>query len=410
MSEQRRPAIEGGIPIRSAMLPYGRHSITDEDVRRVESVLRGDWLTTGPTIHEFERALRRMIGATDVVAVNSGTAALHAACAALDLAPGDEVILPSLTFVASANAILYVGATPVFAEVSPDTLTLNADDVERRLSARTRAIMVVHYAGLPADLSRFHALARDRGLRIIEDAAHALGAERRGSQVGRSSDFATFSFHPVKHVTTAEGGAVATNSTDQGARMRRFRNHGLSADVQTRERAKTWLTEMVALGFNYRLSDLSAALGLSQLERLADNLKRRRELARKYRAAFADLDTMASQEVDVPDGHAWHIYAVRIDPKRLRVDRDAIMRALRAEGIGVNLHFPPVHLHPFYRERFGFGPGCLPVTEDVCARLITLPLFPSMSDQDQMDVITAVRRVLGWYRARGTRVPSHKLD
>jgi len=394
-----RPAIEGGQPIREQPLPYGRHRISDDDVHAVEQVLRSDWLTTGPTIEAFEGTLRAVTGAAGVVAVSSGTAALHAACATLGLAPGDEVIVPSLTFVASANAILYVGGRPVFAEVRPDTFTIDPDDVERRLTSRTRAIMTVHYAGLATDLGRLRALTASRGLVLVEDAAHALGASTEEGPVGARSDLATFSFHPVKHVTTGEGGAIATTSAERAAAMRRFRNHGLSSDVREREGQGDWAYDLVDFGFNYRLSDIGAALGRSQLGSLPQSLARRRALARAYRSAFADVPELELQSVQHVDAHAWHLFVVAIKSERLRVGRDQLVRALRAEGIVANVHYAPAHLMRYYREHLGTAAGMLPVTEDVASRLITLPLFPAMSDHDLADVVTALRRCVDWYRA-----------
>jgi perosamine synthetase len=367
-------------------------------VEAVTAVLRSDWLTTGPAVDRFEATLRDVVGAREVVAVNSGTAALHAACATLDLRPGDEVILPSLTFAASANAVAYVGATPVFAEVDRRTFLLDPSDVERRISDRTRAIMVVHYAGLAADLDRFASLARRHGAVLVEDAAHALGAKHRSAAVGANAELAAFSFHPVKHVTTGEGGAIATRSRERAARMRRFRNHGLSADARTREARGTWQYDLVELGFNYRLSDIGAALGTSQAARLDGILGRRRELARRYRALLRDVPELLPQQVDDMDGHAWHLFPVLVGDG-LRIGRDEFVRALRAERIHANVHYAPVHLFSVYQERFGCRAGSLPVTEDVCARIMTLPLFPAMSDEDLLSVVEAVRRIAAFYRA-----------
>lgn len=380
------------------MLPYGRHLVDDNDVAAVTTVLRGSWLTTGPTVDDLEAEIARRLAGAHVVAVSSGTAALHAACSTLDLAPGDEVIMPALTFVATANAVLYCGGRPVFAEISDRTFVLDATDIEHRITARTRAIAVVHYAGLATDLKPFEALAQRHGLVIVEDAAHALGAVRDGRPVGSGSEIATFSFHPVKHVTTGEGGAVATSSAERAARMRRFRNHGISTDIRSRERAGTWVTDMVDLGFNYRLSDIGAALGLSQLSRIDQILERRRALARRYMAAFAGLEVLRVQEVADIDGHAWHIFPIALELERLRIDRDGFIRALRSENIGATFHYGPVHLQPYYRERFGTRIGDLPATEDLAARLVTLPLFPGMTDADQDDVLEAVRRLAQWFR------------
>lgn len=391
------PAIEGGRPIRTRTLPYGRQDVRDEDVDAVERILRGDWLTTGPSIAELEARLRDVTSAPHVVAVSSGTAALHAACHVLRLAPGDEVILPSLTFVASANAVVHTGATPVFADIRPDTFTLDLGHAARLVGPRTRAIMTVHYAGLAAGGDALRALARERGLRVIEDAAHALGARDGGAPVGARSDLATFSFHPVKHITTGEGGAVTAASPDDAAAARRFRNHGLTSEVRERESANTWSYDMVDLGLNYRLTDIGAALGVAQIARLADNLRRRRSLASAYRSAFDGMEELQLQAVDDVDAHAWHLFVVALRLDRLRIDRDRFVRALRAEGIAANVHYAPAHLMTYYRRRGG-REGQLPVTEDVARRLVTLPLYGAMTDRDQLDVVEAVRRCVAWYR------------
>lgn len=379
------------------MLPYGRQSVHESDVAAVATVLRGDWLTTGPAIEAFEAGLRGVTGASDVVAMSSGTAALHVACATLDLEPGDEVIVPSLTFAASANAVVYCGGTPIFAEVSPETFCLDPADVRRRLTPRTRAIITVHYAGLVSQLAELRAIASAEGLTLVEDAAHALGARDGQDPVGRRSRLATLSFHPVKHVTTGEGGAVATDSAELGARMRRLRNHGLDTDIRARERSGTWRYEMVELGWNYRLSDIGAALGCAQLERLEGGLKRRRELARSYIDRLSEIPALQTQRVADADAHAWHFFPIALRREALSIERDGFLSALRAEGIGANVHYAATHLQPFYRERFGHRSGELPVTEDVTSRLISLPLFPGMTRRDQEDVVAAVTKISRWY-------------
>ncbi len=395
VAADRRPAIEGGRPVRDRPLPYGRQTVTDDDVQAVSSVLRSEWLTTGPAVERFEGALREATRARDVVAVSSGTAALHAACATLDLRPGDEVIVPALTFAGSVNAVLYVGGTPVFAEVDPRTFLLDPADVARRLTDRTRAVMAVHFGGLVANMEALSAVAPGRV--IVEDAAHALGGTHRTEVVGASSELAVFSFHPVKHITTGEGGAVATRSEARASRMRRFRNHGLSSDVRSREAQGTWRYDLVELGFNYRLTDIGAALGTSQLARLDAALARRRALARMYLRQLAEVPEVVPQRVDDVDAHAWHIFTVVLG-EGLRIDRDMFVRALRAERIGANVHYAPVHLLKVYRERLGCRPGMLPLTEEVCRRIMTLPLFPAMSDEDLLSVVDAVRRIVEFYR------------
>jgi len=391
MSE--RLAIHGGAPVRATVLPYGRQSLDDADVAAVTRALRSDWLTTGPRVAEFERRLAARVGVAHGVAVSSGTAALHAAAFAAGLGPGDEVIVPPLTFAATANAALYVGATPVFADVHADTLTLDPVRVAEKLTPRTRAIVAVDFAGLPADVDALRALGGPAGARLIDDAAHALGATLRGRPVGALADLTVFSFHPVKHVTTGEGGVVVTPDESLAVRMRRFRNHGITSDASDRFSRGEWHYEMVDLGFNYRLTDVQCALGLAQLDRLDAFLARRRAIAARYRAALAEVPGVALQRVPDEADHAWHIFPILLELDRLAADRRAIFAALRAEGIGVNVHYIPVYWHPYY-QRLGYAKGLCPVAETLYERLITLPLFPAMTDADVEDVITAVRKVV----------------
>jgi perosamine synthetase len=289
---------------------------------------------------------------------------------------------------------LYQGATPVFADVSRDTLNLNPEEVEKKISPKTRAIFPVDYAGHPAELTPILEIARERGLIVIEDACHALGAEYAGRRVGGIADMTVFSFHPVKHITTGEGGMVVTNNPQFAETLRRFRNHGISSDARQRQSAGQWHYEMVLLGFNYRLPDIVCALGIQQLKRLDANLARRREIAALYTAAFREIPGVIPPPVRPEANPAWHLYPIRLDLEKLTVDRAQIFRALRAENIGVNVHYIPVHYHPYYRDRFGYKGGEFPVAEDAYQRLISLPMFHSMSDGDAEDVICAVRKVL----------------
>lgn len=391
-------AIEGGVPVRRSMLPYGRQSIDDDDVAAVVSVLRSDWLTTGPAVPAFETAFASVVGARHAVAVSNGTAALHAAVATAGIGPGDEVIVPAMTFAASANCVRYQGATVVFADVREDDLNLDPRILDRLRTPRTRAIITVDYAGQPSDLEELGAFAVQHGLRLIEDAAHAPGATYRGRSIGSLADFTTFSFHPVKHITTGEGGMVTTQDDQLAAGLRRFRNHGIDTDHRQRAATGTHTYEMVDLGYNYRLSDLQCALGLRQLGKLPASLIRRREIAARYTAAFAglaELETPLTRDDREP---AWHLYVVRVVLDRLRVDRDRVVQALRAENIGANVHFIPVPWHPYY-QALGYRRGSWPVSERVYPRLISLPMFHAMSDDDADDVIRAVTRVIGRYRA-----------
>jgi perosamine synthetase len=386
-------AIDGGTPVRKTMLPYGRQSISEDDIQTVVDVLRSDWLTTGPKVAEFEEALAARVGAKYAVAYSSGTAALHGAAFAAGLKPGDEAITSPLTFAATANCVLYQGARPVFADVSPDTLNLDPDLLAERITPNTRAILPVDYAGHPADLDPILALAERHGLTVIEDACHALGAEYKGRRTGSIAHMAVFSFHPVKHVATGEGGMVTTDRADLAENLRRFRNHGISSDARQRHASGQWHYEMVQLGFNYRLTDIACALGISQLKKLEANLARRREIAARYTAAFRNLRGVIAPSVRPDVNPAWHLYPIRVNPSHLKKDRAHMFRALRAENIGVNVHYIPVHLHPYYRDRFGYQGGEYPVAVTAYEQLISLPMFHAMTEQDVEDVIAAVSKV-----------------
>lgn len=367
-------------------LPYARQTIDEEDVAAVVEALRGPWLTTGPTVEAFERAVCAVAGASHGVAVSSGTAALHVAMCALGVGPGDEVIVPTLTFVATANCVLYRGATPVLADVDPDTLLLDPAAVARLVTPRTRAVIGVDYGGQPCDWAALRAAVRGRDVTLVSDGCHALGAREGGVPVGRLADLTTFSFHPAKHVTTAEGGLVVTEDAALARRARLFRNHGITTDLRERERAGTWSYDMVELGFNYRLSDLQSALGLSQLRRLPAWLERRRALAAAYDAQLAGLPGVAPLARRAGVEHAWHLYVVRVDAAR----RDAVISHLRARGIGANVHYRPVHLQPYHQAR----PAACPVADREWRRLVTLPLFPAMTDADVARVVGALREAV----------------
>ncbi|MCI0439008.1 MAG: UDP-4-amino-4,6-dideoxy-N-acetyl-beta-L-altrosamine transaminase [Chloroflexi bacterium] len=390
-------AVLGGKPVRRAMLPYGRQWIDDDDIAAVVETLRSDWLTTGPKVEEFERALADVTGARHAVVVSNGTAALHAAMHALGIGPGDEVIVPAMTFAASANCVVYQGGTPVFVDVEPDTLLIDAAQVEAKITPRTRAIVAVDYAGQPCDYGALRNLAERHGLRLVADACHAIGGSYDGRPVGSLADLSTFSFHPVKHATTGEGGAITTDNEELARRMRVFRNHGITSDHRQRAKENSWFYEMVDLGYNYRLSDIQCALGISQLRKLRAWVERRQAIARRYDEAFGAMESVSPLETRPDASHAYHLYVVLLDTP-LRYGRGEVFAALRAEGIGVNVNYVPVHLHPFYRERFGTHAGMCPVAEDAYERLLCLPMFPRMSDADVEDVIAAVDKVISHYQ------------
>lgn len=381
--------------VRQTMLPYGRQCVTDEDIRLVVEVLRGDWLTTGPTVEQFEEAFARRCDAAEAVAVSSGTAALHAAMFALGVGPGDEVIVPAMTFAATANCVVYQGATPVFADVSPDTLLVDPADVEARITPRTRAIVAVDYAGQPCDYASLGTLARRAGAALVADASHSLGASDGGRPVGSLADLSTFSLHPVKPITTGEGGMVTTDDAELAARMRRFRNHGFAHDHHQRNASGASRSEMIELGYNYRLTDIQAALGLGQIAKLDGWVARRNEIAARYDRALAGIDGVRPLGIRPGIRHARHLYVVRIAAGAGGVGRGAVYEALRAERIGVVVHYLPVHLQPFYRRRFGTGPGLCPSAEAAYEEILSLPIFPAMSDVDVDDVVRALERATG---------------
>lgn len=386
-------AILGGMPVRERLLPYGRQAVEESDIAAVAEALRSDWLTTGPRVAEFEEAFAAAVGAKFAVGFSSGTAALHGAAFTAGLGPGDEAVTTPMTFCATANCVLYQRARPFFADVSADTLNLEPAAAEEKISARTKAILAVDYSGHAADLDALMDLAERHGLIVIEDASHALGGEYRGQRVGSVAHMTTFSLHPVKHVTTGEGGMVTTERSDWAETLRRFRNHGISSEARERQSAGQWAYEMVLLGMNYRLPDINCALGLSQMKRLGGNLARRREIAAMYGARLAGMPGLILPSVRAEVNPAWHLYAVRVDAGK----RAEIFRALRAENIGVNVHYIPVHLHPYYRERFGYKGGEFPVAEAAYEELLSLPMFPAMTNSDVDDVVRAMGKVLEHY-------------
>lgn len=390
-------AFHGAVPVRRTLLPYGGQWVAEDDIAAVVEVLRSDWLTTGPKVEEFERAFADAVGSTEAVAVSNGTAALHAAIYALGIGPGDEVIVPTMTFAASANCVVFQGGTPVFVDVDKETLLLDPLAAEAKITPRTKAIMSVAYAGQPCDYDALRSIAVRHGLALIDDACHALGGSDKGRAIGSLADLNTFSFHPVKPITTGEGGMITTDDTQLAQRMRLFRNHGITTDHRQRAEQGGFFYEQIDLGFNYRLTDLQCALGLNQLSKLHDFVLRRQAIAARYDAAFTEVDSVKPLIVRADVSHAYHLYMVQLDTDRLGADRAEIFAALRAEGIGVNVHYIPVHLHPFYRQRFGTTPGLCPVAERAYERLITLPMFPQMTMADTDDVITAVEKVVRHY-------------
>ena len=387
-------ASRGGTPVRSAYLPVALPLTGEEEKRELIAALESGWITTGPRTRELEGKLAEAVGAKHAVCVDSCTAALHLALHSLGLQPGDEVITSPLTFCSTVNTIVHAGGTPVLADVEPDTLNLDPGAAARAVTPRTKAIIPVHYAGHPCEMDAIAALAKEHGLTIIEDAAHAVGAAYKGRPVGSMSDVTCYSFYATKNMTTAEGGALLTDDDRIAEHARLHSLHGMSRDAWKRyTSAGSWYYEVVAPGFKYNMTDLEAALGLHQLRRLPEFTARRRELAKRYDAAFGEGPFVEIPAWRPEVDHVYHLYAIRLHLDRLTIDRARFIDELKAEGIGTTVNFIPIHHHPYYRERLGLAPGDLPVADAAYERLITLPLYPRMTDADADDVIAAVDKV-----------------
>jgi perosamine synthetase len=370
-------------------LPYGRQSIDEDDIQAVVDVLRSDWLTTGPRVADFEREFAAFTGAKEAVAVSNGTAALHAMIFALGIGPGDEVIVPTMTFAATANAAVFQGAKPVFADVDAETMLIDPASVDARVTSRTRAVIAVDYAGQPSDYAALRAISDRHGIPLLADACHSLGGGTPEGPVGTLGVLNAFSFHPVKPMTTGEGGMITTDDPQLATRMRTFRNHGITTDHRQREQNGAWFYEMVELGYNYRLTDIQCALGIQQLKKMPAWIERRQALAALYRESLRSVPSVKPLAVRPDVSHAYHLFVVRVGK-----DRQRVFTELRAAGIGVNVHYVPVHLHPFYRRTFGTGPGLCPIAEAASQQILSLPIFPAMTDSDVDRVVAALARAL----------------
>jgi len=391
-------AINGGKPVREKLLPYGSQWISEEDIDEVLQVLRSDFLTQGPKISEFERSVAAVAGTEYAVAFCNGTAALHGACFAAGITVGDEVITSPLTFAASSNCVLYVGGTPVFADVDPDTYLMDINKVKEKLTSRTKAIIPVDFTGQPVNMRVYKAFAEEHGLIMIQDAAHSLGGSFAGEPVGAIADMTMFSFHPVKPVTTGEGGVIVTNDPEYYRKLLLFRSHGITRDSEAliNESEGPWYYEMQELGYNYRLTDLQAALGLSQMNHLSDFIQRRNNIAQQYTSLLEGLELEGLIRRPCVDKEAisgWHIYILKLELEQLQCGRRKVFDALRAENIGVNVHYIPVYKLPYYQS-LGYEGGLCPQAERLYECFITLPLFPKMTEQDILDVINSLNKVI----------------
>ncbi|MCY9272915.1 UDP-4-amino-4,6-dideoxy-N-acetyl-beta-L-altrosamine transaminase [Bacillus inaquosorum] len=397
MTSENKLAITGGKPVRDSYLPYGRQWLDEEDIQSVVDVLRGDYLTTGPTIDLFEQKVAEYAGSSYAVAFSSGTAALHAACFAAGISQGDEVITTPITFTASANCILYMGAKPVFADIDPLTYNIDPDSIEKLITPKTKAIIPVDFTGQPVNHDRIQKIAKANNLIVIEDAAHALGASYKGEKIGSISDMTMFSFHPVKHITTGEGGMITTNNKTYYEKLLQFRSHGITRDPKklTQDHG-SWYYEMHFLGFNYRMTDIQAALGISQLKKVDDFIETRNHLARIYNEKLKTISHIHLPSQDAASTSSWHLYIINLKLDQLKGNRDDIFNAMQQENIGVNVHYIPVYLHPYY-QRLGYQAGLCPNAENFYKGIITLPLFQSMNEKDADDVIKALKKVVDFY-------------
>jgi dTDP-4-amino-4,6-dideoxygalactose transaminase len=380
-------------------LPFARPDIGDAEIAAVTEALRSGWVTTGPKARAFEQAFTDYLGGNGLqsIAVNSATAGLHLALEALGIGPGDEVIAPTLTFTATVEVVRYLGADPVLVDVDPVTLNIDPEAIRAAITPRTKAIMPVHYGGLACDMDAILAIAREHGLKVVEDAAHALPTTWKGRLVGQlDSDVTVFSFYANKTITTGEGGMAVTRDPKLADRMRVMRLHGMSRDAFDRFTSKTpaWYYEVVAPGFKYNLTDTAAALGLVQLQRLPQFVQRRETLAQRYHAQLAGLPLVLPACAPKGDVHAWHLYVVRLAPGA-HLGRDALIQALSDHGIGTSVHYVPLHRHPYWRDRYGLVPAQFPQADAAYLSMFSLPLFTAMTDADQDRVITALHELLG---------------
>ena len=389
--------------MRNSFLPYCLPFIGEEEIAEVADSLRSGWVTTGPKVKRFEEEFAAYTGARHAVAVNACTAALHVALAALGVGPGDEVIVPTLTFCATANVVVHLGATPVIVDVDRN-FHIAPDAIGRAIGPRTKAIVPVHYGGQACALREILALAGSHGIPVVEDGAHAVGAEYAGSKIGTHGRAVCFSFYAIKNMTTGEGGMISTNDDDLAARMRLLSLHGMSRDAWKRyTEAGSWYYEVLEPGYKYNMTDIQAALGIHQLRRLDGFIRRRQEIAAMYDEAFSDTPEILLPARLPGRNHTFHLYPIRLAAGRLQLNRSELIEELRARNIGASVHFIPLHRHPFYRDRYGYRPRQFPVAEEIYQGLLSLPLYPKMTDRDARDVIAAVREVVDSHRVPAGR-------
>lgn len=380
-------------------IPYGSQWIDDQDIKAVTETLKSDYLTTGPKIKEFEDKFANYVDAKYAVAIANGTAALHAATYAAGIKKGDEVITTPLTFAATANSVLYQDATPVFADIDSKTYNIDPESIKEKITEKTKAIIPVHYTGQPCEMDKIKEIAAEHNLIIIEDGAHAVGATYKDKKIGSVGDMITFSFHPVKNMTTGEGGMITTDSKELYDKLMKFRTHGITKDESEyiNKSDGPWYHEQQELGYNYRITDIQAALGITQLEKLDKFLARRREIVNRYNNEFKEMDGLIIPEHLENTNSAWHIYVLQLELEKLTADRKEIFEALREKNLGVNVHYIPVYFHPYYQS-LGYEKGICPKAEKLYERIITIPLYPKMTDQQVDEVIKRIKSTITNYQ------------
>ena len=394
----QKSASSSGEPVRSTFLPFALPYIQEDEIEEVVETLRSGWITTGPKTKRFEEQFREYIGSKYAIAVNSCTAALHVALAAIGVGSGDEVITSPLTFCSTANVVVHLGGTPVFADIGED-YNINPAAIEHHITTHTKAIVPVHYAGQPCQMDRILEIARKHNLPVIEDAAHAVGAKYHERMIGTIGDVTAFSFYAIKNMTTAEGGMITTDNDELAERMRLLSLHGISKDAWKRYTSEgSWYYEVLYAGYKCNMTDIQAALGIHQLAKLERFLGMRRKYAAMYNEAFGEMPEIQTAIVNPGVRHAWHLYVIQLNLEQLTINRAQFIEALRAENIGTSVHFIPVHLHPYYRDAYGYERGDFPYTEQVYDRIISLPLYPKMTERDVQDVIAAVKKIVSRHR------------
>lgn len=398
MTDATLPASEGGTPVRADFLPFAQPSIGQEEIDAVVDTLKSGWLTVGPRTRRFEEVVAEYIGVRGAAAVSSCSAGLHLAMVAFGVGSGDEVIMPVLNFAAAANMAIHLGARPVLVDVEPETLNVTAEILETGITRRTKLLIPIHFAGRPCEMEPILDLARSRNLKVLGDGAHAMGADNAGKKVGSAADATSFSFYVTKCVTTGEGGMVTSDDTSVTDKVAELSLHGMSRDAWKRYSDRgSWYYEIVDAGYKYNMSDIQAAIGLCQMRRIDELRNARDRIAHAYDEAFRDLSGVVVPTLRVNGHHAHHLYPIKVDPAILGVPRGAFIDSLKAEGIGVSVHFIPLHLHPFFRRHLGYAAGEFPITESYYERAISLPIYPAMTTKDVSDVIEAVTKLHNHY-------------